>query len=102
MTECSETSVWQYSTALETDSPRFTQPGDFLVYIVFLKAVILVSEVYLRSVLELYALASFHSKNLAFCPLSPLARAVPEAEGDHPCALHELVIRINSKESCRV
>lgn len=35
--------VWTYSNSLEKESPRFSQPGDFFVYIVFLGVFILVS-----------------------------------------------------------
>jgi Derlin-2/3 len=35
--------TWIYGTGLELNSPRFTQPGDFFTYVVFLAAVILVS-----------------------------------------------------------
>lgn len=34
--------TWIYSTGLELNSPRFSQPGDFFVYVVFNMAVILV------------------------------------------------------------
>lgn len=34
--------TWVYSTGLELNSPRFSQPGDFFVYVVFNMAVILV------------------------------------------------------------
>ncbi|MCJ1472866.1 hypothetical protein MMC13_001515 [Lambiella insularis] len=39
--------IWQYSSALETESPRFAQPGDFLTYILFVGAVIALSANYL-------------------------------------------------------
>ena len=35
--------VWQYGSSLETDSPRFTRPGVFFIYIMFVGTVILVS-----------------------------------------------------------
>lgn len=34
--------VWTYSSGLEKESSRFSQPGDFFTYIVFLGLVILV------------------------------------------------------------
>ncbi|MCJ1248288.1 hypothetical protein MMC30_005505 [Trapelia coarctata] len=34
--------IWQYASSLETNSPRFTNPGDFFAYIIFVGAVILV------------------------------------------------------------
>jgi hypothetical protein len=36
--------VWTYSNGLELNSPRFTQPGDFFTYVVFVASVILVSQ----------------------------------------------------------
>ena len=35
--------VWDYGSQLEVNSPHFAQPGDFLVYVVFVSVVILVS-----------------------------------------------------------
>ncbi len=35
--------VWTYSSTLEKESPRFTRPGDFFFYILFLGMFILVS-----------------------------------------------------------
>ena len=35
--------VWTYSNGLELNSPRFSQPGDFFTYVVFLALFILVS-----------------------------------------------------------
>lgn len=34
--------VWTYSSALETQSPRFSQPGDYFTYLIFVASVILV------------------------------------------------------------
>lgn len=34
--------VYQYSNSIETTSPRFQRPGQFFVYLVFVKAMILV------------------------------------------------------------
>lgn len=42
MVHADRITVWQYASSLETDSPRFTNPGDFFAYIVFIGAVILV------------------------------------------------------------
>lgn len=36
-------SVWQYGCALESESPHFTGPGDFFMYIMFVGVCILVS-----------------------------------------------------------
>jgi hypothetical protein len=35
--------VWTYGTGLELNSPRFTQPGDFFTYLVFVATTIFVS-----------------------------------------------------------
>ncbi|KAF2086913.1 Der1-like protein [Saccharata proteae CBS 121410] len=56
---------FQYGSQLEKGSPRFTEAGSFLVYIIF-NALIIV-------------------------PL--LAEAVPGTEGDYPCISHDPVIR---------
>lgn len=34
---------WTYATGLELNSPRFTQPGDFCTYVIFVATTILVS-----------------------------------------------------------
>jgi Derlin-2/3 len=56
--------VWTYSTGLELNSPRFSQPGDFFTYVVFVASVILVSSsVELRSF--------FSVLNLTYLPAQP-------------------------------
>lgn len=42
--------VFTYASGLETNSPRFTQPGDFFTYILFLATVTLVCILMLCSV----------------------------------------------------
>lgn len=39
--------LWTYSSQLETGASRFSSPGDFLTYIVFVCSVILVSRAFL-------------------------------------------------------
>jgi len=39
--------IWQYASALETESPRFAGPGDFLTYIIFIGTFILLTANYL-------------------------------------------------------
>ena len=96
--------VWQYSKALETESPRFSQPGDFFIYVIFLGLVVLVScslhfhHVVFFRVPSLFHLAGYFYINLAFfCPLSLLAAAVPGAEEDCPCSAIALSFAINLK-----
>lgn len=55
--------VWTYSTGLELNSPRFSQPGDFFTYVAFVASVILVC-----------ALSSLYSY---FIPLPPHISARP-------------------------
>ena len=38
--------TWIYGTGLELNSPRFTQPGDFFIYVAFNMTVILVGLVF--------------------------------------------------------
>lgn len=44
LTSIDAVSVWTYSKGLETGSARFNQPGDYLIYVMFVGLVILVSE----------------------------------------------------------
>ncbi|PTU17722.1 hypothetical protein P175DRAFT_0535469 [Aspergillus ochraceoroseus IBT 24754] len=58
--------MYTYASKLETGSPRFTAPGDFFTYVVFVASVIMTP------------------RNI--CPPSHiLAEAVPGNEEDHPC-----------------
>ena len=45
-TSLTQTIVWQYGCALESESPHFTGPGDFFTYIMFVGAGILVSSTF--------------------------------------------------------
>lgn len=60
--------VWTYSSGLEKESSRFSQPGDFFTYIIFLGLVILVrsnTTLYVQLVYLLHSLLSWAS--LFFC-----------------------------------
>ncbi|KAH8733217.1 Der1-like family-domain-containing protein [Phaeosphaeriaceae sp. PMI808] len=64
---------YQYGSGLERESPRFSQPGDFFTFVVFVATVIV------------------HTI---------LAVAVPEFEEDYPCTLCSSVIRIILIRDC--
>lgn len=95
--------VWTYSTALEKESPRFSRPGDFFTYIVFLEVFILVRREFSYGFLSLpksLFVISFRGDITPriICPPSHvLAEAVPGNEEDHPCILRRSVIRDQSK-----
>ena len=89
--------VWQYSSGLELESSRFSQPGDFFVYIIFLGLVILVCKNFLL-LMKLSTFAAYFSFCFGtsyICPpsLMYLAEAVPGTEEDHPCISHLPIIR---------
>lgn len=102
--------LYQYGSGLERESSRFTQPGDFFVYTVFVGGVIAVST---TCVLQLFSTSpscridtlvcdphNFDrvSTTSSICPPSlRLAVAVPETEEDHPCASRNPVIRTIQK-----
>ncbi|KAH7087560.1 Der1-like family-domain-containing protein [Paraphoma chrysanthemicola] len=67
---------YQYGSAIERESSRFAQPGDFFTYTAFVASVIVVS----TSNIHLH--------------LQILAEAVPGIEGEYPCTSRRSVIRI--------
>lgn len=98
--------VWTYGTGLELNSPRFSQPGDFFTYVVFVAIVILVSlllgcHVVAFLTLALLSLISVSSlTHLEYLPAqSLLAEAVPEKRKITPCGTHIHVIRKSVKVS---
>lgn len=89
--------VYTYGIGLEHDAPRFTAPGDFLVYVLFVATFILVSHRVVRPAVPL-STRDYHAKGSTsqdsvyrqspriICPPSLiLAEAVPGNEEDHPC-----------------
>jgi hypothetical protein len=85
--------VWTYGTGLELNSPRFTQPGDFFAYVVFVMLFILVSTLFRlpRITLAAVAFPLFSSvssiTHLEYLPAqSLLAEAVPEERKITPAA----------------
>lgn len=73
--------VWTYSSGLEKESSRFSQPGDFFTYIIFLGLVILVrSSTLFMSSLSTPFIHSFHGypslaylqAHLTYLPAQPL------------------------------
>lgn len=76
--------LYTYGSSLETEAARFSQPGDFFVYLVFVALVILVSCCGLSYFYRLVV----HYHNLVYLPVQPiLAVTVPGNEGDCPCTL---------------
>ena len=103
--------VWTYSSGLETESSRFSQPGDFFTYIIFLGIAILVrfSNLYPSACLLLpFHYFLHHILLLHVCqhtshicpPSHHLAEAVPGDEGDHPCISCRPIIRNQSLRAC--
>jgi hypothetical protein len=91
-------SAWTYGTGLELNSPRFSQPGDFFTYVIFVALVILVSpSTSLTLCLIFYCTYSFHPTHLEYLPAqSLLAEAVPEERKITPAA-HIHIIRKSVK-----
>lgn len=81
--------VYHYGSSLETGSTRFSQPGDFFVYLIFVACTILVSgSLYPELPAEpCFVCFSFlFSITSHICPPShTLAEAVPGSEEDYPC-----------------
>lgn len=82
--------LYTYGKGLETEASRFSQPGDFFTFLVFVCIIIVVGD----------HLSSIHSKPFPLreprniCPPSQyLAEAVPGNEEDYPCIVHSPVIR---------
>ncbi len=83
-----------YSSALEKESSRFSQPGDFFTYIIFLGLFIVVCRNFLSIFSSVHCVFEefwsclvlrplLHTSYI--CPPSQyLAEAVPENEGDYP------------------
>jgi hypothetical protein len=85
--------VWTYGTGLELNSPRFSQPGDFFTYVIFVALVILVSPLLWPYLVNFVPIAlpplgavSFLI-HLEYLPAqSLLAEAVPEERKITPAA----------------
>lgn len=83
---------WQYTTQLEVNSPRFTQPGDFATYVAFVWISILVSQ------LLLLPFDKCPPKNLAFLPgQSSVSEPVPGERGRLPLRDMQSIIRKTHK-----
>ena len=90
--------LYKYGSALETTAVRFSGPGDFFVYLVFVCTIILVSRPLISTYIALHAAQLFPClahKTSYICPSSTiLAVTVPGNEGDYPRAVHSPIIRI--------
>lgn len=107
--------VYTYSSALENDSPLFSMPGDYFIYVIFVGTVIVVSHEAAGSnlpqlehgrsiehVLAHITLALlFYLSPRIICPPSLfLAAAVPGNEGDYPCTLYSPSFAKKSLRGC--
>lgn len=66
VTASSTSIVWTYATGLELNSPRFSQPGDFFMYVAFVTSIILVSFPMHKI---FFHISHWQPRNI--CPLSP-------------------------------
>jgi Derlin-2/3 len=87
------TTVYTYGSKLESASPRFSQPGDFMTYILFVCFTILVG------IFSSFYFTSFSLAPHIICPHSaiPPTIAVPGDEEDYPCTLAGPSFAINPK-----
>ena len=96
--------MYTYGTGLELNSPRFSGPGDFAVFVAFLWLAIMVS-VLLTSATCYRCL--FPALELSYtsdiCPPSLiLAEAVPGTEEDYPCTSYgSSFASLESRMRCR-
>lgn len=93
--------VFTYASGLELNSPRFTQPGDFFIYVVFIASVVWVS---LPRVPFPLPISNFFPapalEHLAYLPAQPfLAEAVPGTEEDYPCGAYSSIFRKTVKRT---
>ena len=84
--------MYTYGSKLEVASPKFSEPGDFLVYIVFVCATILVGSRFISLAV------SFFAPHI-ICPHSAIhpTIAVPGDEEDYPCTSTGPSFAINPK-----
>ena len=94
--------VWTYSTGLEKGSGRFSQPGDYFTYIMFIGTIILVCHFYISKKSTLFpyvdvallSLFRITKETSHICPPSHhLAEAVPKDEEDYPRISRGPIIR---------
>ena len=92
--------LYTYGSQLELECARFSQPGDFFVYIMFVCTTILVSPTLRhgsRLLLLSFPYRTIHTspnKTSYICPANlQMVVAVPGNEGDYPCTVQASVIR---------
>ena len=93
--------VYTHGSKLETASPRFSEPGDFLTYVLFVCAIILVGAIFLCfQFLSLF----IQPPPRIICPCSALLPTitVPGNEEDYPCISAGPSFAINLKGSVAV
>ena len=82
--------LYQYGSALERESSRFAQPGDFLVYTMFVGSVIVVS-VCLSHIFALHSVDLWQqsiTSDYLRTWLDSMAEVLPGTEGEYPCTSH--------------
>ena len=62
--------LYTYGSQLETGASRFTQPGDFFVYLMFVCSIILVSRALSLSSSPIYPFPQHSTTNLVICSYS--------------------------------
>ena len=91
--------LYTYGSQLETGAARFTQPGDFFVYLVFVCTIILVSLAYHPLFLYLPRprfITPAHITNTsssARTASQKVAATIPEYEGENLCTVRRSIIR---------
>lgn len=82
--------LYQYGSALERESSRFAQPGDFFVYTMFVGSVIVVS-ICLSHTFALHSVDLWQQSITSdYLPtqLESMAEVVPGTEEEYPCTSH--------------
>lgn len=83
--------LYQYGSGLETESSRFSQPGDFFVYTAFLASIILVSihlmPQFIYQHVSHFPIISLREHPRIICPhsLDSWLQTVPGTEENYPC-----------------
>jgi membrane associated rhomboid family serine protease len=82
--------LYQYGSALERESSRFAQPGDFFVYTMFVGSVIVVS-ICLSHIFAMHSVDLWQQSITSdYLPtqLESMAEVVPGTEEEYPCTSH--------------
>ena len=88
--------LYTYGSQLETGAARFTQPGDFFVYLAFVCSIILVSLDHIHYFPHSipYHIHHLHTNTSSSArPASKVAVTIPEYEEDYLCTVRRSIIR---------